>query len=79
MARILSEHVLPVSGEKTPPEGITLRGDGRPPDDGRPPAEYVHPGMRLAVWVWLGGFLALSLQLVAEASIVLVRAILHHG
>lgn len=81
MARTLSEHVAPVPPEKTAPGAIAPRYEAPPPPpgggDGRPPDEYVHPGMRVALWVWVLGFGALFLQITAEGCIVLVRTLLH--
>jgi hypothetical protein len=83
MSRTLSEHVTDqprgaagtavqaTRDQAKAPPPPTASGDGV----GRPPAEPVHAGMRLALWVWLIGFGVLYLQLIAEAGIVLARAV----
>jgi hypothetical protein len=80
MARALSEHVAPVPADRTSSDAITPRNPLPPPagdGDGRAPDEYVHPGMRVALWVWLLGFSALFLQVLSEGCIELVRTLLH--
>jgi hypothetical protein len=83
MARARSEHVTEQPRDAAGTAVQTARdGAHAPPSPppsgngaGGPPAEPVHAGMRLALWVWLIGFGMLYLQLVAEAGIVLVRAV----
>jgi hypothetical protein len=80
--KTVSEHVSPLVEERPAAQAITPRGGPAPAappagPGGRPPDEYLHPGMRVAVWVWLVGFAALSLQVLSETAIRLVMAALH--
>jgi hypothetical protein len=81
MGKTVSEHVKTQAEERPAAQAVTPRA-GRPaapPAEaaGRPPGEPVHPGIPLAAWVWLVGFAALFLQIVAEGAIILVRLALH--
>ena len=80
MVKTVSEHVTPLAEDRPAAQAIAPRAGpaaARPPQ-GRPPADdYVHPGVRLAVWVWVLGFSALFLQVISEGVIVLVMAALH--
>ena len=84
MTRIISEHVTDLPSEKAGPHTITVRDETRgpaapapPPGDGngRQPPEPLHPGMRLALWVWVIGFGMLALQVVTETCYGLIRGI----
>jgi hypothetical protein len=78
MARTLSEQVTDLPKEKPVPPAVTPRVAAPPGDDGpRPPAEPVHPGMWLALWVWLFGFSMLALQVVVETCVVLLGGVSH--
>ena len=81
MVKTVSEHVAPRAEERPAAQAVTPRVmplPAAPPAPGRQPPEYVHPGMQVAAWVWLIGFSALFLQVLAEAGISLVRWALHH-
>jgi hypothetical protein len=82
MVKTVSEHVSPLVEERPAAQAITPRAGpaaAAPPagPGGRPPDDYLHPGMRLAAWVWLLGFAALFLQILSEGVIVLVMEALH--
>jgi hypothetical protein len=80
MVKTVSEHVTTQAEERPAAQASSPRA-GRaaaPADAGRPPGDPVHPGMPLAAWVWLIGFAALFMQILAEGGIILVRLVLPH-
>jgi hypothetical protein len=78
MVKTVSEHVA-TQAEGRPAAQAAAPRAGRaagPDDASRPPGDPVHPGLSLAAWVWLIGFAALFMQILAEGGIILVRLVL---
>jgi hypothetical protein len=78
MTRVSTEQIMSRAGEHADAQAIKARPEAEhlAPAADLARGDYVHPGIRLALAIWVAGFGMLALQVLVEGAISLVRSLL---